>query len=137
MHQQYPQGLDARDLAWIWRRVLAVLSYVSERGWCTSITPEHILIELIRHLSSWWAGRLRSRPEKTISLLGSDRKFFPPEFFAKAPASTATDIYTLSTTMGHLLRADAPPQWRAFITGCTLIVLGPPPGSASTARRAE
>ena len=55
----YPAGIDARDVAWIWRRLLTILGFVHSRGFAHGlVTPDHILIEPRGHklvLISWCA----------------------------------------------------------------------------------
>lgn len=117
---QIPEGLDARDLAWIWRRALAAISLPAETGLVHgSLTPDHILIHPAEHgvILTGWGNSVESGD--TIKVLGhSDRSLFPPEVLAKEPATVATDVYTLSRTMGSMLHARAPRQFHAFIEGC-------------------
>jgi hypothetical protein len=55
----YPNGIDARDMAWMWRRLLTVLGYLGEaRIVHTAVCPDHILIEPREHklvLVGWCA----------------------------------------------------------------------------------
>jgi serine/threonine protein kinase len=118
--KQLPQRLDARDAAWIWRRALAALSLAAEEGIVHgSLTPAHVLIHPAEHgvILCGWGNSVEVGD--TIKVLGDkDPSLYPSEVLAKEPASTATDIYTLSKTMGLLLNDQAPRQFRAFITGC-------------------
>jgi serine/threonine protein kinase len=42
----YPAGIDARDMAWIWRRLLTVLGFVHTQHLAHgAVTPDHLLIE--------------------------------------------------------------------------------------------
>ncbi len=42
----YPHGVDPRDAAWVWRRLLAVLGFVHEAGVVHgAVLPAHVLIE--------------------------------------------------------------------------------------------
>lgn len=46
----YPTGLDARDMAWIWRRLLMILGYAhQQRIVHCAVLPMHILIEPTEH----------------------------------------------------------------------------------------
>lgn len=116
----FPAGLDARDLAWIWRRMFIAITLLSDleivHG---SVVPEHVLIRPVDH-SVMVTGLTTSVSfGNTIKILGGDRKFFPPEVLNKEPVSAATDICMLCVTMGVVLRLDAPKQIRSFIKGCT------------------
>lgn len=115
----YPDGLDARDLAWIWRRCLAAVSLLSEleivHG---SLVPEHILIHPHEH-GVQLCGFTSSVPAgQTIKVLGGGpRWLYAPEVKAKEEATHATDLYTLHKTMQYMLHRDAPKQFSAFIRG--------------------
>lgn len=41
----YPAGIDARHLVWIWRRVLELLVYLHPQGWShNALLPQHLLL---------------------------------------------------------------------------------------------
>ncbi len=55
----YPNGIDPRDMAWMWRRILTVLSLVHCRRTAHgAVTPDHLLIEPREHklLLIGWCG---------------------------------------------------------------------------------
>lgn len=115
----FPDGLEVRDLAWIWRRILVAISLLSELDIVHgSIIPEHILIHSELHGVQLTGMTTSVESGQAIKVLGGKRNFFPPEVLNKKPASVATDIYTLHATMAYMLRDDAPKQFRAFIKGC-------------------
>lgn len=64
--QAYPDGIDPRDMAWMWRRLLTVLAYVHEQGVChTAVAPSHVLIEPRDHklvLVGWCNAVLAAQP---------------------------------------------------------------------------
>jgi len=46
----YPAGIDVRDMAWIWRRMLSILGFVHQMKLVhSSVTPDHVLIEPREH----------------------------------------------------------------------------------------
>ena len=57
LHYQ-PSGIDARHAVWIFRRVLEVLAFIHDAGWCHGdICPEHMLVHAPDHgilLIGWW-----------------------------------------------------------------------------------
>jgi hypothetical protein len=60
VERQYPGGLDGRDAAWIWRRILSVLGFTHQQGVIhRAVIPEHVLIDPRDHkvmLIDWcWA----------------------------------------------------------------------------------
>lgn len=41
----HPQGVDARHVVWIWRRILEVLAYVHDNGWAHGrLSNDHLLV---------------------------------------------------------------------------------------------
>lgn len=121
----FPAGLDARDLAWIWRRLLAALGAIHRAGVVHgAIIPEHILIEPTEHglvLVDWCyavsADGSGAFPP-LAALVPARRALYPPEILAHEPASPASDVFMASKTMELLLDASAPRAIRAFVRGC-------------------
>lgn len=116
----YPDGLDARDLAWIWRRALAGISLLQEleivHG---SVGPEHVLIHPEAH-GVMFTGFSTSVPVgERVKLLGTSRWLTAPEIISKDQVDHTTDLYMLHKTMQIMLRHDAPRQFRAFCNGVT------------------
>jgi serine/threonine protein kinase len=120
IHRAYPNGLDSRDLSWMWRRAFIALSIAHEAGIVHgAVVPEHILIHPEKHgliLCGWGASVERG---ETIKLLNGPRQFYPPEVLNKERTSRSTDIYMLSKSMEYLLEPNAPRQFHSFIRGCT------------------
>ena len=114
----YPEGLDARDLAWIWRRCLAATSLLSELDLVHgSLVPEHILIHPQEH-GVQLCGMTTSVPAgQTIKVMGGAKWLFPSEVRDKKPADHTTDLFTLHKTMESMLHRDAPRQFFAFVRG--------------------
>jgi len=63
--RHYPQGIDARHVVWMWRRVLEVLAYAHADHWAHgNLAPEHLLVQPNDHgiLIIGWARARRCRP---------------------------------------------------------------------------
>lgn len=119
VRREYPQGLDPRDLAWIWRRCLAAVSLLSELDIVHgSLIPEHILIHPVEH-GVQFCGMTTSVPAgQTIKVLGGGpKRLYAPEVFSKTPADTTTDLFGLHKTMEYMLHRDTPRQFFSFIRG--------------------
>lgn len=61
-----PQGVDARHVVWMWRRVLEVLGHVHADGWAhTRLAPEHLLVHPADHgiLVIGWSQARRSNSD--------------------------------------------------------------------------
>lgn len=63
--RHHPQGIDARHVVWMWRRVLEVLAYAHADHWAHgNLAPEHLLVHPNDHgiLIIGWARARRCRP---------------------------------------------------------------------------
>ncbi len=50
VHEVYPTGIDARDMAWMWRRLLTILGFVHQQSLVHgAVMPDHVLIEPREH----------------------------------------------------------------------------------------
>ncbi|MFG2893565.1 molecular chaperone DnaJ [Streptomyces sp. NPDC048248] len=118
----HPEGLDPRDAAWMWRRLLVALGWAHRAGRVHgAVLPEHVLIHPDLHglvLVDWcYSTTLGSR---VPALVERHRAHYPPEVAARRPATEATDIHLASRTMGALMGERTPQPLRAFLRGCTL-----------------
>jgi serine/threonine protein kinase len=108
----YSGGLDARDVAWIWRRLLNVLSFAHGNGIThCAVLPEHVLIEPKDHklvLIDWCFARSReawsAAPDNAG--IGAFRKWYERDYVAR-PASPALDISMAARCMVYLLDGTA------------------------------
>jgi hypothetical protein len=99
----YLDGVDPRDMAWVWRRLLTVLGFVhDQRTVHTGVTPDHVLIEPREHklVLIGWCGAVR---------VGERPAFNPPGYEewrggnAGDTATPANDLRAASKTMSYLL----------------------------------
>lgn len=105
----YPNGIDPRDMAWMWRRVLAALSFVHASGVIHgAVLPTHILIEPAQHgliLIDWgYAVNIGGDPIRAVS--GDYEAWYPAEVFDKQPPLTGHDIYMGARCMIELVGGD-------------------------------
>jgi len=123
VHRAYPDGLDPRDVAWMWRRILAVLGWAHQVGVVHgSVLPEHVLIEPIKHrlmLVGW--GHSVEMAGRLTSIVGGQRDWYPDEVLKKEPAGAHTDIYMATRCMEYLLPNPTPLPFKAFARGCTFL----------------
>lgn len=103
-----PGGIDFRDVAWMLKRLLAVLGFVHRKGVVHgAVLPPHLLVHPITHgarLVDWCyaqdeGGRIRA-------VNSAYRALYAPEIFRKEPVSAATDIYMAAATTVMLLGGD-------------------------------
>ncbi|MFD9129308.1 molecular chaperone DnaJ [Kitasatospora sp. NPDC059571] len=119
----HPDGLDPRDAAWIWRRLLVALGRAHRAGVRHgAVLPEHVLIHPADHglvLVDWcYAGTGPHTP--ATALVERHRALYPPEVAARRPVTEATDIHLATRCIEQLMGPRAPRPMRAFIAGCTL-----------------
>jgi hypothetical protein len=119
----YPAGLDARDVAWIWRRLLSVLSFCHANAlFHSAVLPEHVLIEPKAHklvLIDWcFATSTKSRATLSASTAAL-RHWFERDGVAR-PSSPALDISLAARSMVFLLAGD--PILREYPSGVDVAV---------------
>ncbi|WP_436774974.1 molecular chaperone DnaJ [Yinghuangia sp. YIM S09857] len=133
VREAYPDGLDARDVAWMWRRLLVALGYAHRAGVVHgAVLPDHVLIHPQKHglvLVDWCYATLLERgpddrygaaTEHVPAMLDRHAEMYPPEVPGKQPPDQSTDIYMATHCMTFLLNAEAPKPLLRFARGCTL-----------------
>ena len=108
---------DARDVAWIWRRLLVAVGWAHRAGVTHgAILPEHVLIHPEERgvaLVDWcYAGH---RPKAIVKARMSD---YPPEVLHDNLAGPATDIFMVTRLMTRLIGSRMPQPLRLFAAGC-------------------
>ena len=105
----YPAGIDARDMAWIWRRLLTVLGYVHA---CQhvhgQVTPDHVMIDPRDHklvLIGWCA----AVPFGAAQWLRNGNWSGWPGDHWQNQASPAVDLAAGSRSMSYLLGPSVDP----------------------------
>ncbi|MEU9121464.1 molecular chaperone DnaJ [Streptomyces sp. NPDC048506] len=118
----HPGGLDPRDAAWMWRRLLVALGWAHRAGRVHgAVLPEHVLIHPGLHglvLVDWCYSTAPG--DRVPALVERHRAHYPPEVTGRRPATEATDIHLASRTIEALMGERAPQPMRAFLRGCTL-----------------
>ena len=116
----YPQGVDPRDAAWMWRRLLVGLGWAHRAGIVHgAVLPEHVLIHPGEHglvLIDWCYSTVPGG--RIPALVGRYRDDYPSEVPAKQEATPATDIFLATRTMRRLISSRLPAPMRRFADGC-------------------
>lgn len=100
----YPDGVDARHVVWMWRRILEVLAYAHAAGWSHGrLHPGHLLVQPRDHgiLIIGWAGAtaagaascardLQQAAWSMRAMLAPPRDANPPGMPAAVPAPLAS-----------------------------------------------
>jgi serine/threonine protein kinase len=141
VHDAYPGGLDPRDAAWMWRRLLVGLGFAHRAGVLHgAVLPEHVLIHPEKHgvvLVDWcysvpgcYAATDPSGRVPALVQRYAERGWYPPEVPGREQASPATDIFMATHCMTHLMGDKAPTPMRSFAKGCLLTSQRRRPGDA-------
>ncbi|WP_405102236.1 serine/threonine protein kinase [Micromonospora sp. NBC_01412] len=120
VRRAYPDGLDARDAAWMWRRLLVALGLAHQAGVVHgAVLPRHVLIEPDGHgvvLVDWCFSVVG---EGAIpALVPGHEDWYPPEVAARRPCGPGTDLAMAAGCMTWLMGDRAPRELRAFADGC-------------------
>lgn len=119
----YPDGVDPRDAAWMWRRLLVALGYAHRCGVIHgAVLPENVLIQPEDHgvvLANWHYAACQPT-DRIPAMVARYIDWYPPEIPAKEKPTPATDICLASRTMADLVGNRLPAPLRAFVVGCTL-----------------
>ncbi len=118
----YSNGIDYRDMAWMFKRLLAALDYAHSKGVVHgAVLPPHVLINTANHgakLIDWCHAVKGAGRVKAIS--APHRDWYPPEVLAKRNVTPATDIYMAALCAIELMSSSSPREIRAFLEGCML-----------------
>ncbi len=112
VNHHYPAGIDQKDMAWMWRRLLFVLGYAHSVGVIHgAVLPHHILIEPMEHalvLTNWgYAVRDAQRTGSHIKAISATYEdWYPQEVFDRAPPVSGLDLFMAARTMLYVLGAD-------------------------------
>jgi serine/threonine protein kinase len=130
--RRFPAGLDPRDVAWIWRRVLVALGFAHRGGLVHgAVLPPHLLIEPNEHglcLIDWCYSSRGPNPATLPAIVARYRDWYPGEIGPGYQPGPDLDIYLATKSVTSLIREPAPRPLTAFAAGCTL---------ASRARRPD
>ncbi|MGC4807987.1 serine/threonine protein kinase [Micromonospora sp. DT233] len=132
VRRAYPDGVDARDAAWMWRRLLVALGLAHRAGVVHgAVLPRHVLIEPDGHgvvLVDWCFSVVG---DGTIpALVPGQEQWYPAEVAAKRPCGPGTDLAMAAGCMRWLMGDRAPRELRAFADGCRLPALSSRPDDA-------
>jgi hypothetical protein len=106
----YPDGVDPRDMAWMWRRTLTAIGWAHRQNIIHgALLPTHILIQPRLHgvILIDWAYAVRSDAREPIRALSAEYEaWYPAEVFAKEPPLNGHDIYMAARCMVDLMGGD-------------------------------
>jgi hypothetical protein len=135
----HPGGVDPRDAAWMWRRLLVALGFAHRAGVLHgAVLPEHVLVHPGLHglvLVDWCYSvpgcYAATDPSGRVpALVDRYADWYPAEVTARRPASAATDLAMAARCLLHLMGDLAPGPLRLFAKGCLLTAQDRRPGDA-------
>ena len=112
VRRAYPAGVDARQMAWIWRRLLIALGHAHDRDVVHgAVLPSHVLVHPDAHgmlLVDWCASVRRSGAGATrIPALSTEyERWYPPSVLVGVPPTSAVDLEMGLRCMVSLLDGD-------------------------------
>jgi serine/threonine protein kinase len=116
--QQYPEGLDVRDAAWMWNRLLSALLVTHQAGLVHgAVLPAHFLIcpagtdhpNCHDGVLIDWSYAVKANGSAIVKAISPKyRDFYPPELLTKKPADLRMDIYMAARCMIALLGGTMP-----------------------------
>jgi hypothetical protein len=133
VRQRYATGIDPRDMAWMWRRVLVALGFAHTNSVIHgAVLPPNIWIQPEQHgvmLMNWFHA-VRSETGDSLSHIDPDfAAWYPQEIHNHEAPTFGTDIRMSAKLMIHLLGGDAernsipdsiPHALRMFLKGSVL-----------------
>ena len=118
----YPNGLDFRDVAWMWKRCLTAIGFIHRKGFVHgAIHKDHILVHPTEHgakIIDWCYSVKYGRIIKAADPITTEIAM--PEILGKRPATAATDICMLTVTMMGMFDANVPKKIKSFANGCLI-----------------
>lgn len=118
-----PGGLDPRDAAWMWRRLLVALGLAHRAGVIHgAVLPEHVLIEPDDHglVLVDWCYSATEPGERIAAIVPRYRDHYPAEVLDRDTPGPYTDLAMAARLMADLMGDRAPKPLRRFADGCRL-----------------
>jgi len=127
IREAYPNGVDARDAAWMIRRAFEVLGWVHSLGYVHgAVLPEHLIVHPLEHGARLVGWSYAVKSGQRLTAISTSRKgMYPKSVFNREPTKPVLDIQLaaestillLSDAKGKL-RADIPANVAAFFNQC-------------------
>lgn len=120
----YPGGLDARDAAWMWRRLLVAAGFAHRAGVIhAAVLPEHVLIHPAQHglVLIDWCYAITGPGGFAAAVPARYADWYPAEVVhGRRPPGPDLDIWLATRCMTQLIGDPIPAPLASFARGCTL-----------------
>ena len=135
VRETYPKGIDPKDMAWIWKRLLMVLGFAhTNKVIHGCVIPAHVMVHPKEHrvvLANWsYAVLDPAETDEQISIISDAYKeWYPADAFSEDVLTPGLDIYMAGKCMIELLGGDphqrimpetVPLRMQNYLKGCTL-----------------
>jgi hypothetical protein len=123
----HPGGLDPRDAAWMWRRLLVAIGTAHRAGVIhAAVVPEHVLIHPAEHglVLTDWCYAVTEPDRQAVAVPARYKHWYPAEVTARRTVGPDLDIWLAARCMGWLMGDRVHSRLAAFASGCAL----PDPG---------
>lgn len=133
--EHYPNGIDARDMAWMWRRLLIALGTAHQQKVIHgAVLPTHVLIHPEMHglVLIDWSYAVLDPPntgERISAVSAAYADWYPQEVYAKHEPLPGLDIFMGARCMVVLIGGDplkgtfpasVPPRLQKFFNWCLM-----------------
>lgn len=119
----YPNGIDPRDMAWMFNRLLAALMVSYDAGYVHgAVVPSHMMVYPKSHDGMLVDWSYSVKVGGTIKAIVPQWKlFYPSEVTAKQPADFSTDIYMAARCALYLVGTQPLPRLlKGLLNACLL-----------------
>lgn len=123
VHAAYPAGLDARDAAWMWRRLLVAIGFAHSAGVIhAAVLPEHVLIHPAQHglVLVDWCYSITGPGGLAAAIPARYAGWYPADVRSCRPPGADLDIWLTTRCMTQLTGDLIPAPLASFVRGCTL-----------------
>lgn len=123
VHRAFPDGVDPRDAAWMWRRLLVAIGFAHRVGLVHgAVLPDHVMIHPAEHGLTLldWCYSVSDHTDHVPAIVERYRHWYPPEVVERRAPGPHTDIYLATQCMTQLMGARAPKPLSSFAHGCAL-----------------
>jgi hypothetical protein len=118
----YPKGVDARDLSWIFRRMLIAVGNAHDVGLihgAPDLNAFYIKPDVHGVILNNWQYSVETG--KTLSAIPTAiHDDYPQSVFDKKPVDYALDIRLIAKAAERLFGPDTPRQFKSFMNGCMM-----------------
>jgi hypothetical protein len=120
----YPQGIDPRHMAWMFRRLLVAIGIggrVDNGVVHGAVLPKHVLIQPEQHglvLADWKYAVDQGQPLRAIP--SGSRPWYPEGALAKEPVTGGLDVWMAVQCMAYVMGWDPPGNHQAVLLPDTI-----------------